>query len=100
MGVLTGDFPILLSPCGLVAISSVSKVSGAMILPGGNFYLPGESGHDCSSFSMGKALSFEYDFERFSIAVLQVATVFSAVMAIGLLPYLESGFGLVTSYFA
>ncbi|NLC11438.1 MAG: HDIG domain-containing protein, partial [Firmicutes bacterium] len=104
VGILTGGdfsyFAVALVS-GLVAIFSVSRVSRRNDLTrAGIFISLVNMVMIVAVFLYGEGFKLEYDFLKdFSIAVLAGLGngLFSAVMAIGLLPYLESAFGLVTS---
>lgn len=101
---ITGsDFRILLVALfgGLIAIYSVSNFSRRSDLTRAGFYVAALNLVTIMGiFLFTSTLRFEYDFLReFSVSILAGITngLFSAVMTIGLLPYLESGFGLTTS---
>jgi cyclic-di-AMP phosphodiesterase PgpH len=86
---------------GLVAVYSVSHFHRRSDLTRAGFYVAAVNVLTIIAlFLLSGILRFEYDFLRdFSIGILAGITsgVFSSVMTIGLLPYLESGFGLTTS---
>jgi putative nucleotidyltransferase with HDIG domain len=85
----------------LIAIYSVSQVSRRSDLTRAGFYVAALNMVTIIGFFLfAGTLRFEYELLReFSVGILAGITngLFSAVMAIGLLPYLESGFGLTTS---
>lgn len=98
-----GEFTyIIVSLCsGLVAICSVSRLQKRSDLTNAGIYV-GIVNILCitSLLLLNRGFQLEYDFLReFSIAILAGLGngLFSAVMAIGLLPYLESAFGLTTA---
>jgi putative nucleotidyltransferase with HDIG domain len=86
---------------GLVAVYSVSHFHRRSDLTRAGFYVAAVNLLTIIGlFLVAGTLRLEYEFLReFSIGILAGITngVFSAVMTIGLLPYLESGFGLTTS---
>jgi len=86
---------------GLVAVYSVARLQRRSDLTKAGLYVSVVNmATIIALFLMFKGFQLEYDFLReFSIAVLSGLGngLFSAVMAIGLLPYLESAFGLTTA---
>ncbi len=103
-GLITGgDFRFVLVAIlgGLVAFLVVFKVQRRDDLAKAGLYVALVNVVSIISiFFFTGVARLEYDFFReFSIAVLSGigSGFFSAIMAIGLLPYLESGFGLTTS---
>ena len=86
---------------GLIAVYSVSQVSRRSDLTRAGFYVAALNLLTVVGlFLYAGTLRLEYDILReFSISIIAAIGngLFSAVMAIGLLPYLESGFGLTTS---
>jgi putative nucleotidyltransferase with HDIG domain len=85
----------------LIAIYSVSQVRRRSDLTRAGFYVAALNLITIIGlFLFAGTLRFEYELLReFSVGILAgiMNGLFSAVMAIGLLPYLESGFGLTTS---
>ncbi len=98
-----GEFTyVIVSLCsGLVAICSVSRLQRRSDLTNAGLYVGGVNILCITSLLLlNRGFQLEYDFLReFSIAILAGLGngLFSAVMAIGLLPYLESAFGLTTA---
>jgi putative nucleotidyltransferase with HDIG domain len=86
---------------GLVAIYAVSQLQRRSDLTKAGIYLAAANVAAIIAVILwGNGFQFEYDFLRnFSIAILAGIGngFFSAVLAIGLLPYLESAFGLTTA---
>ncbi|MGI5876030.1 MAG: HD family phosphohydrolase [Dethiobacteria bacterium] len=86
---------------GLVAIYSVSQLQRRSDLTRAGIYLAAANVVAIVAVILwGDGFQFEYDFLRgFSIAIFAGLGngFFSAIMAIGLLPYLESAFGLTTA---
>jgi cyclic-di-AMP phosphodiesterase PgpH len=104
VGLVTGgDFRFILIALlgGLVAIYGVYKVNRRDDLAKAGLYVAALNAVAIVGiFLFTGAVRLEYDFLRdFSIGILSGVGngIFSAVMAIGLLPYLETGFGLTTS---
>ena len=101
--VVDGEFTyVIVSLCsGLVAICSVSRLQRRSDLTKAGIYVGGVNILCITALLLlNRGFQLEYDFLReFSIAVLAGLGngLFSAVMAIGLLPYLESAFGLTTA---
>ena len=85
----------------LIAIYSVSQVNRRSDLTRAGFYVAAlNTVTIIGLFLYTGTLRFEYELLReFSVSILAGITngLFSAIMAIGLLPYLESGFWLTTS---
>lgn len=85
----------------LVAVYSVSQLNRRSDLTKAGFYVSAINlGTIIGLFLYAGTLRLEYDLLReFSLSILAGTAngLLSAVMAIGLLPYLESGFGLTTS---
>ncbi len=103
-GLITGgDFRFILVTVlgGLVAFLAVFKVQRRDDLAKAGLYVAVANVVSIVGIFLFTGVArLEYDFFReFSIAVLSGigSGFFSAIMAIGLLPYLESGFGLITS---
>lgn len=86
---------------GLIAAYSTSQVSRRSDLTRAGFYVSALNVVTVIGlFLYMGTLRMEYDLLRdFSVGILAAIAngLFSAVMAIGLLPYLESGFGLTTA---
>lgn len=86
---------------GLVAIYSVTHLKQRSDLTRAGFYIAAVNvATIIAIFLMNQGFQLDYDYLReFSIAVLAGIGngLFSAVMAIGLLPFLESAFGLTTA---
>ena len=86
---------------GLVAVYSVNHLKQRSDLTKAGFYIAAVNvAAIVAIFLLNQGFQFEYDFLReFSIALLAGIGngLFSAVMAIGLLPFLESAFGLTTA---
>ncbi len=86
---------------GLVAIYSVSQLKRRSDLVRAGIYVAAINlAAIIAIFLLNRGFQFEYEYLReFSIAMLAGMGngLFSAVMAIGLLPFLESAFGLTTS---
>ena len=104
IGLVTGgDFRFILIALmgGLVAIYGVYKVNRRDDLAKAGLYVSALNAVAIVGiFLFTGAVRLEYDFLRdFSVGILAGVGngIFSAVMAIGLLPYLETGFGLTTS---
>lgn len=104
VGLVTGgDFAFILVALlgGLVAIFGVSRVSQRGDLAKTGIYVAGaNTAVIIAAFLLMGNLHFEYSFiKEFGSSLLAGIGngIFSAVVAIGLLPYLESGFGLTTS---
>lgn len=101
--VVDGEFNyVIVSLCsGLVAICCVSRLQRRSDLTKAGIYVGGVNILCITALLLlNRGFQLEYDFLReFSIAVLAGLGngLFSAVMAIGLLPYLESAFGLTTA---
>jgi hypothetical protein len=101
--VTANDFRYMLVAlfAGLIAAYSVRQVSRRSDLTRAGFYVAAVNvATVIGLFLLAGAFRLEYDFLReFSVGILAGITngLFSAVMAIGLLPYLESGFGLTTA---
>lgn len=101
---LTGnDFRFMLVALfgGLIAVYSTSHVSRRSDLTKAGFYVAALNAVTVVGlFLFVGTLRLEYDVLReFSVGILAAIGngLFSSVLAIGLLPYLESGFGLTTS---
>ncbi|EEG78031.1 HD family phosphohydrolase [Dethiobacter alkaliphilus] len=104
VALITGnDFRFMLVALfgGLIAIYSTAHLSRRSDLTKAGFYVAALNVITVIGlFLYIGTLRFEYDLLReFSISILAAIGngLFSSVMAIGLLPYLESGFGLTTS---
>ncbi|MDW7650097.1 MAG: HDIG domain-containing protein [Bacillota bacterium] len=104
VALITGnDFRFLLVAFfgGLIAVYSVHNVSRRSDLTRAGFFVAALNVVTVIGlFMYAGTLRLEYEILReFSVAILSAIGngLFSAVMAIGLLPYLESGFGLTTS---
>lgn len=86
---------------GMVAIYSVSRLQRRSDLTRAGFFVAGINVIAIVAvFLLTKGFHLEYEFLReFSIGILSGMGngFFSAVLAIGLLPYLESAFGLTTA---
>lgn len=86
---------------GLVAVYSVTHLKQRSDLTKAGFYVAAINvAAIVAIFLLNQGFQFEYEFLReFSAALLAgIANgLFSAVMAIGLLPFLESAFGLTTA---
>lgn len=101
--IVDGEFNyIIVSLCsGLVAIYSVSRLQGRSDLTKAGFYVGGINVLCITALLLlNRGFQLEYDFFReFSISILAGLGngFFSSIMAIGLLPYLESAFGLTTA---
>ena len=95
------NFVIVSLLSGLVAIYSVSRLQRRSDLTRAGLYVGGVNiAVIISLLLLTRNFQLEYEFLReFSIAVLAGLGngLFSSVMAIGLLPYLESAFGLTTA---
>ncbi|RJX29599.1 MAG: HDIG domain-containing protein [Dethiobacter sp.] len=101
--VIDGEFHFIIVSLlsGLVAIYSVSCLQRRSDLTRAGLYVAGVNiATIIALLLLTRSFQLDYDFLReFSIAVLAGFGngLFSAVMAIGLLPYLESAFGLTTA---
>lgn len=101
--VVDGEFSyVIVSLCsGLVAICSVSRLQRRSDLTKAGIYVGGVNIFCIVALLLlNRGFQLEYDFLReFSINILAGLGngLFSAIMAIGLLPYLESAFGLTTA---
>jgi putative nucleotidyltransferase with HDIG domain len=101
--VIDGEFCFIIVSLlsGLVAIYSVSRLQRRSDLTKAGLYVAGVNiATIIALFLLTRSFQLEYEFLReFSIAVLAGLGngLFSAVMAIGLLLYLESAFGLTTA---
>ncbi|NMB40971.1 MAG: HDIG domain-containing protein [Firmicutes bacterium] len=94
-------FIVVLLISGLVAIYSVSRLQRRSDLTKAGLYVAGVNSITIVSLLLfTTSFQLEYEFLReFSVAVLSGLGngLFSSIMAIGLLPYLESAFGLTTA---
>ncbi|MGI6308304.1 MAG: HD family phosphohydrolase [Dethiobacteria bacterium] len=101
--VVDGEFNYIIVSLfsGLVAICSVSRLQRRSDLTRAGIYVGGVNILCITALLLlNRGFQLEYDFLReFSISVLAGLGngLFSSVMAIGLLPYLESAFGLTTA---
>lgn len=104
IGVMTGgefSYIIVALLGGLTAVYSVAQVSNRADLTRAGLYVAlVNTLAIISVFLYWTGFGLEYEIVReFSLSILAGVSngLFSAVMAIGLLPYLESGFGLTTA---
>ena len=101
--IVDGEFTIIIITIlgGLVAIYSVSHLQRRFDLTKAGIYVAAVNMVSIiATFLLFKGFQLEYEFLReFSVGVLAGigSGLFSAVMAIGLLPFLESVFGLTTA---
>jgi putative nucleotidyltransferase with HDIG domain len=101
--IIDGEFSLIVIMLlgGLVAIYSVSRLQRRFDLAKAGFYVAAVNmALIIATFLLFKGFQLQYEYLReFSVSVLAGigSGLFSAVMAIGLLPFLESAFGMTTA---